>query len=195
MTFRLEIIQIVNSLPLGVWYPRVALDVWIDFSSRTIKLFTVKIPGKSPFLFLSLSLFIQFFFFPHPVCFPSFFLLFFFSSLIHRTSPFLFAHALFPFPFLFLFLSHFLIYFFFFPFSFLFLIWISSTKWSKSGGNFPPLASIATCHHHKFSLNFLIFLFPLYPSFDTWLNVSHSHKCTRWLIPCVTPLGCHVPST
>ena len=105
-----------------------------------------------------------------------------FFILIHRI-------FLFFFPFF-----HFFLYLFFFLFSFLFLIWIASTEWSKSGGNFPLLSSIATCHHHHFSLNFLIF-FPLFPSFDKWLNVSHSHKCTTWLMPCVTTLGCHVAST
>ena len=106
-----------------------------------------------------------------------------FLILIHRI--FLFFFPLF----------HFLFYLIFFLFYFLFLIWIASTECFKSGGNFPPLSSIATCHHHHFSVNFLIFLFPLFPLFDTWLNVSHSHKCTTWLMPCVTHLGCHVAST
>ena len=151
--------------------------------------------GKSPFLFLSplslsLSLSIRFPFFPPPVSFPSFFLLFFFLPYLPNFPLFVCSHPIsFSFPF-YLF-SHFLISFFFssffsFLFSFLFLIWIASTKWSKGGGNFPPLSSIATCHHHHFSLNFLIFLFPLFPSFDTSLNLSH-------LSQFATPHGsCHV---
>ena len=125
-------------------------------------------------LFTSPSFLLFFFFFPflpflsteHPsfCLLPSHFLIF--SFLI-----FLLFLSFFPF-------FHFLFYFFFFFFSFLFLIWITSTEWSKSGGNFPPLSSIVTCHHHHFSHNFLIFLFPLFPSFETWLNVSHSHKYT-----------------
>ena len=164
---------------------------------------------KSPFFFLLFS--------PSSIRFPLLScllpLLFFFFFLIFsflfslsyppNILPFVCSHLIFSFshfsffsyfsnffPFI-----HILFYLFFFLFSFLFLIWIASTKWSKGGGNFPPLSSIATCHHHYFSLNFLIFLFPLFPSFDTWLNVSHSHKCTTWLMPCVTPLGCHVEPT
>ena len=110
----------------------------------------------------------------------------FFSYFSHFLSSFIFSFHFFlfdphppSFPFFFFFpFFHFLLYFFLFLFSFLFLIWIASTEWSKSWGNFPPLSSIAICHHHHFSLNFLILLFPLFPSFDTWLNVSHSHKCT-----------------
>ena len=128
-------------------------------STFLLGLSSFKCRGENlPFCF---SLSIRFLFFPPLVCFPSFFFFFFF---------------------------HFLFYFFFFLFSFLLLMWIASTKWSKSGGNFPPLSSIAACHHHYFSLNnFSIFLLPLFPSFDTWLNVSHSHKCTTWIMPSHSP--------
>ena len=198
------------------WYPRVAHDAWIDFNTRTVKLRPSERRKNSPFSSSSfLPLLSGFLSFSH-VCFPFFpfapflstkhpsfcliathFLIFLFLLFLLFLSFSLFS----PFTSLFLILIHqiflffffpffhFLLYLFFFIFSFLFLIWIASTEWSKSGGNFPLLSSIVTCHHHHFSLNFLIFLFPLFPSFDTWLNVSHSHKCTTWLIPCVTPLG------
>ena len=195
------------------WYPCVALDAWIDFSSRTVDLRPSECRENLHFFLSPLSLFIyiRFIFFRPPVCFPSFLFFFFpflpFLSIKHPSfclhpspfsliylifsllsfSPFtpLFDHHPSNFPFFFPFF-HFLLYVFFFLFSFLFLIWIASTKWSKSGGNFPPLSSIATCHHHNFSFNFLNFLFPLFLSFDTWLNVSHSNKCTTWLMSCVT---------
>ena len=146
------------------------------------------IPRTSFLLFAPIS-------FSHFVLSPSSLISLFFSLL--SFSPFtslffILIHRIFLFFFPFF---HFLLYFFFFLFSFLFLNWIASTELSKSGGNFLPLSSIATCHHHHFSFNLWIFLFPLFPSFDTRLNLSHSHKCTTWLMPCVTPLGCHVEST
>ena len=141
------------------WYPRVALDAWIDFSSRTAELRLSECWENLHFCFF-LSLYpISF---PPPLlfCFP----LPHFSFLIHQTyfSFCLFPHLIFSFfsyfsqfPFF-----HLLLYLFFFIFSFLHLIWIASTEWSKSGGNFPPLSSIATCHSHIFFLIFMIFLFP-----------------------------------
>ena len=106
-------------------------------------------------IFVSLSISIRFLYFPPPICFPSFFLLFFSPPLSTELPPFC---LLTPY---FLFLSFFLFSLifsslsfslpFFFIFYFLFLIWIASTEWSKSGGNFPSLSSIATCHHHHFS--------------------------------------------
>ena len=163
---------------------------------------------KSPFLFLSplyLSLSIRFLFFP--VCFPSFsfFFLSFSLFLIHQTSfllyaPISFSHFL-IFSFL-LFLS-FLIFLLFLSFSlfFHFLRFLFSishfdciNRMVQKWGKLPP--TFLHCHLSSlpFSLNFLIFLFPLFPSFDTWINVSHSHKCTTWLMSCVTPLRCHVAS-
>ena len=112
-------------------------------------------------LFVSLSPFspslsIRFLFFPFPICLSSFFLLLFFFPfllLYPLNFPlFVCSHPIsfsFPFPLFFLFLFS----FFSFLFSFQFLIWIASTEWSRSGGNFPPLSSIATCHHHLFHLN------------------------------------------
>ena len=99
--------------------------------------------------------------------FSLFFPLFFLLYLLTRTLFFLFAlsHFFLVFIFCFLysffsFLSFFLFYFFssfsLFYFSFRF----ATPEWSKSGRNFPPLSSIATCHHRHFSLNFLDFSFP-----------------------------------
>ena len=189
----------------------ISTNVWIDFSSRTVELRSSEclenLPFcfSLPFIYLSLSDFFSFLFASPPFLF---FFLSFSPFLIHRTSFLLFA----PISF-----SHFLIspFSFISPFSlislifsllsfsslFIFLPFLFSISHldcinrSKSRGNFLPLSSIATCHHHHFSLNFLIFLFPLFPSFDTWLNVSHSHKCTTWLMSCVTPLRCHVAFT
>ena len=132
------------------------------------------------FLFVSLSLSDFFSFLP---LFSSHHFSFFFLPPYHRTSPFLFAHTQFPFPFLFIFSLIFSSLYFSLLFLFLhFLFSISHldciNRMFKTGENFPSLSFIATCHHHHFSLNFLIFLFPLFLSFDTWLNVSHSHKCT-----------------
>ena len=111
-----------------------------------------------PFASLLFSLF--YFIFPFLLPYPLNFPLFVCSHPISFSSFLSFSH-------LFLFLFS----FFSFLFSFLFLIWIASTEWSKSKGNFPPLSSIATCHHHYFSYKYMIFLFPLFPSFDTW----HDH--------------------
>ena len=161
-------------------------------------------PRKSPFLFLSLlSLSLYPISFP-PLLFS--FPLPHFPFLIHKTyfSFCLFPHLIFSFShFLIFSFSHFLIFsflishfsfislifhffhfllylffFLFFLFSFLFPIWIASTEWSKSKRNFPPLSSIATCHSHIFFPYFHDFYFPMISSFDIWLNVSHSHKCT-----------------
>ena len=106
---------------------------------------------------------------------------------------------------------------------FLFLIFLLALI--KSEGNFPPLSSLLSPPHiclifslflfSLFSLlvlsyptelsllfapilNFfflILFSFPIISSTYTWLNVSHSYKCTTWLMPCVTLLGCHVTST
>ena len=128
----------------------------------------------------------------------------FFSFLL---SPFLSIE----FPFLcvcssppFLFIFHFLIFSFspfFLSFSHFFsspFVWLLFSLIHRivQVGKFPT--TFLLCHFVTltfFSLNFYIFLFPLFLSFDTWLNVNHSHKCTTWLMPCVTPLGCHVSST
>ena len=80
--------------------------------------------------------------------------LLFFHFLIHHTS---FSPCLFLSHFHFPFFSHFLMLFFLFaPLS------SFSYPYGSSGGNFPPLSSLATCHHHVFLPYFLYFLFPFY---------------------------------
>ena len=65
------------------WYPHVALNEWIDFSSRTIELRPSECRENISFCFSLpfLSLSIRFLFFPPPVCFPSFFFFFLLLSL------------------------------------------------------------------------------------------------------------------
>ena len=145
------------------WYPHVACDAWINFSSRTVKLQPSERRENLPFFFLSLlslSLYPFSSSFSLPVCFSSYPLNFLFFLFVSPSHFLIFSFLIFSlisliFPFF-----HFLFYFFFFLFSFLFPIWIASTEWSKSGGNFPLLSSIATCHSHIFFLIFMIFLFP-----------------------------------
>ena len=102
---------------------------------------------------------------------PPFFLFFFSFSLFTRTSFFcLFSFFLFIFSlFHFSHFFHFL-FSFFFSFSPPFLLLLPLLI--KSGGNFPPFSYLATCHLY----NFLYFSFFLYPTLDTWLNVSDSFK-------------------
>ena len=126
-------------------------------------------PRKSPFLFLSpLSLYLSYFFSSSSPLFfssPSFFLSYppnLLFSLFVSPSHFL----IFLFFIFLLFLSFFLSFIFSYIsfssfFSFLFPIWIASTEWSKSGVNFPPLSSIATCHSHIFFPYFHDFSFPI----------------------------------
>ena len=130
--------------------------------------------------------------------------LFFLSSFLFFFS-FTYSPELFflvcSFPFLFSF--HFLFSLFLFLFSIFFLPFLISIshlglqhpngpKVGETSPHFPLLPLVITT---IFRLIFLIFLFPLFPFFDTWLNVSHSHKCTTWIMTCVTPLGFHVAST
>ena len=142
-----------------------------------------------PFLFLS----IQF----SSVCFSSFLFFFFFSFLLFLSSELPFF-GLFSLSFLFHFPFSLFFHFLFSSFSsFLFFFSFNSypigfyQKWGKLHPPPPP----PPLPHLSSPPFFLIFLFLLFPSFDTWLNVSHSHKCTTWLMPCVTHLGFHVAST
>ena len=54
-------------------------------------------------------------------------------------------------------------------------------------GNFIPLSSY---HSSLFPYFFISFI----ASSFMWLIVSHTFKCTTWILPCVTLLGCHVAS-
>ena len=150
--------------------------------------------GKSPsfvFLFLySVSSLFSLCLLPF-LSFILFFLIFFFLLfLIHRIPLSLFA------PTHFLISSFSLSFSFFLHFLFSLLFWIAINcmvqKVGETSSHFPPLPHVIPLF---FFLIFLIFLFLLFPPLDTWLNVSHSHKCTTWLMPCVTPLGFHVAST
>ena len=120
------------------WYPRVARDEWINFSSRTVE-FRPSKSRENPFFcffILSLSFSIRFLISPLFASLPLFLLF----------SPFL----SFPYP------PHFLL------------------------SLFVPISFFFSFSIFLFSLIFLIsffFLF-LFPPFDTWLNVSHSQKCT-----------------
>ena len=149
-------------------------------------------PGKSPsfvslsFLYLSLSLFL------------------FFFSLLHRIPPlglflsyFHFLNFLNFLPFLFSFIFSFLSFFF----SPLFIFDPHpSTEFVNKWGNFPPLSSMPLVILIYIFFNFLIFFFfifliALLLPLATQLNMSHSHKCTTWIMLCVTLLGFHVAST
>ena len=110
----------------------------------------------------------------------SFFIRFFFLSLLFASPPFLYFFFFFPFspsypsnilfvysPSHFLFILHFLFSLIFsslsfsllfsFIFSFLSLFYYHQPNGPKFGGNFPPLSSIATCPLHVFFLIFFIF--------------------------------------
>ena len=146
------------------WYPRIALDAWIDFSSRTIELrpsecqenliFCFSLPFLSLFISLSPSLLFSsppfFLFFPFSLSYPPNF-----PSLVCSPSYFFFIfHFLFfLFSLIFSSLSFSLIFSFIFSFLSLFFIIINRMvpEWSKSGGNFPPLSSINTCLLHNVS--------------------------------------------
>ena len=128
------------------WYPHVARDVWIDFYSWTVEIRPSEGRENLPFCF-SFSL--------YPIL-PSFLSFSFLSFLLHSHFLLLFVPSSFLFiSFQFLF-SHFLLFLsFFFLFLFLhFLFWIT-ISYGSSGGNFPPLSSLATCHHHVFLPYFL----------------------------------------
>ena len=125
----------------------------------------------------------------NPFRFASFFLFFpFFIFLLSfsflSTNSFLFA-------FLFS-LSHFFLLIFSFLLEFSPLFGASLTGWSREEASSP--FPHATCVVLNFPSFFLIPLFPFIASSIMWLIVSHTFKCTTWLLPCVTLLGCHVAS-
>ena len=148
------------------------------------------------FIFVSLSLSLSYFFSSSSP-------LFSFSPSIFLSYPpnLLFFLFVSPFHFLIflLFLSFFLSFIFssisfssfslfYFPFGF---HQLNGPKVGETSPHFPPLPLLTL----NFFSYFHDFSFSIISSFDTWLNVSHSHKCTTWLMPGVTPLGFHVAST
>ena len=115
---------------------------------------TIGIPGKSPFLFLSLSISdppSRFFsFFPYPPALPS------------LVCSILISFHFFPFSLIFLFL---------FSPQFLFCITITHMdQVGETSPHFPPWPLVITMF---FFLIFFIFFFPFITSCNTWLNVSH----------------------
>ena len=112
----------------------------------------------NPFFSLSCS------FLPFPFCF---FLLYF---LIHPNSFFFFF--LLPISFSHSSFSLFLHFLFSFIFSFLFSLF------DPHPPNCSPPHPLSSMPHVFFTIFLGFFLFHLFPSFDTWLKVSHSHKCT-----------------
>ena len=152
------------------WYPHVAHDAWIDFSSWTVELRPSKRRENLQFFFISpLSLSLS----------P-------FASLPPLSNALLplFAPHLFPFHFLFLFSPIFSSLYFLFIFSFLFLFLFShfsispfdffpSTEFIKVGETSPhfPLSHLSSPCIFLIFLYFFSFFF--ITSFNTWLNVSH----------------------
>ena len=132
------------------WYPHVALDAWIGFSSRTVELRSKECRENLPFCFslpfLSLSLSLSL----YPISFPSspcllHFIFLFFSFPIS-------TEFFFPF-FLFLF------YFFFFLFSFG-LHQPNGLTVGETFPHFPPLPLVITTMFLLISLNFFSLYFP-----------------------------------
>ena len=169
------------------WYPCIALVAWIDFNSCIVEIRSSERRENLPFLF---SPFLPFVFLPLYL-------------------PFLLVFSIHHFIFNFIFLLSFL------SFSLFFIFLFSSLSFPPSPFcldfspflPYPPnCPSGETCHPflplpHVITTIFLDFLFfsyfafPLIPPLSIWLIMQHSHKCTTWLFPCVTPLGCHVAST
>ena len=159
-------------------------------NAEKISFFYFSLPFLSLYLFdssLSFSCFLSLLFF-FPFLFFSFFL-------IHPHSLLFFV------PSLSLFISfHFLFSHFFFSYFFLFSPPSSfSYQYGSSGGNFPPLFSLATGHHHVF-LPYFLYFFLFIPSCNTWLNVSHLFQvyhmahpmCHFPSVPCGITWSCHV---
>ena len=123
--------------------------------------------AKKISLFFSLSPFSLSHFFALPSLFPFFSFLFFFLST--RTP---FSYLFHPYLFSIFILFFHLLYSLYFHFLFSHSIFSSffsfsppsrlSYQYGSSGGNFPPLSSLATCQHHVFLPYFHYFLFPFY---------------------------------
>ena len=187
--------------PQRFWYPRVARDVWINFSSRT-----VGPPRKSPFLFLS-PFSIRFFFLYLLLASPLFFYVGFSPFLPYPThSSLCFLFISFPFHFLFSLIFSFLSFshlFLFLHFRFSFTPLDCINRMVPKVGNILTTSSFATYHSHIF---LIFFHFPFFSSCDAWLNVSHlsqfspSHgyhaMCLAPRVPCgihmVLPCGIHM---
>ena len=162
-------------------YLRVARDVWINFSSRTVEFRPSKSRENPHFLsisfFLSLSIifyslsFLVCFSFPPPVSlpflpYPTEFPLFSCLFLSYFSISF-------SFPLFFSFYLIFLFLFFFLVLLSFYLILIHPLNLSKSGENFPLLSSMPHVITMFFFLIFFIFIFPFITSCNPWLNVRH----------------------
>ena len=160
------------------WCPHVDRAMCNNFSTRTVELRPSEGREILPFPF-----FFSFpFFFPtNPFLFAYFFLFFPFFAFLLSFS-FLSTNS-----FLFAFLFSLLIFSFLLEFSPIFRA--SLTGWSREEASSPFLH--ATCVVLNFPSFFLIPLFSFIASSIMWLIVSHTFKCTTWLLPCVTLLGYH----
>ena len=143
------------------WYPRVACDELIDFYSWTIEIRPLECQENLPFFSLSLSdsplslslpCLLSFIFF-------SFSFLFFLPLSTCTSLSCLFNPYLFSFISIFSFLIVYSLHFSLFS---SFYILDYDYPYGSSGGNFPPLSPLATCHHHVFLPYFLYFLFPFH---------------------------------
>ena len=166
------------------WYPTRSSQCMdrLFFSDR--QALTVIMPGKSPFVFLSLrfsfSPFSPLFFFPIPLYYPpNPLLLFAPNSFSHFSFFSYFSHFLSSFIFSSLFLQ-----FFFSHPSLSLLISLPSTELIKvreTSPHFLHMPHVISMFFPYF-LFFFYFAFPLIPPLATWLNISHSHKCTTWIM-------------
>ena len=151
------------------WCPHVDRAACTNFSTQTVEL---RLSERQEILHFSF--------------FPSF-------SPFLPTNSFLFLISFFSFLFAFLFFfstnsfSPFLFGLFSYP-----PIEIAIDRMSKEETSSP----FPFCHMPFPCISFL-FLYLFYSfiaSSPMWLIVSHTFKCTTWLLPCVTPLGGHVAS-
>ena len=169
-----------------------------NFSTRTIELQPSEhweILHFSFSSFLSFSFFFRFFpflrtlFFLYLVSLFSFlfsFICFLFPLFLTLTQRILFFFVPILFHFLIIFFS-FSLFFWKFLFSFFFGAYLTIRSKEEISSPFPH----AICVALKFSfISFISFI----ASSHMWLIVSHTFKCTIWLLPCVTLLGCHVAS-
>ena len=159
-----------------------------SFDRRSARKSSFFFPFPFPFLFLSFSPFLPFLRSPFSFLYEFFSFCFFLSFLSFFAFLLFFSHNFFS-SFS---LSHlcFLIFSFLLAFSPLF--GSSLTDWSREEASSPFPHAI--CVVLNFPSFFLIPLFPFIASSIMWLVMSHTFKCTTWILPCVTLLGCHVAS-